>query len=125
MIGTLVLCVIAFIFMDGNRAEAQGVVLSDSRAGLLQVPVGVKNIANSPGDAVFLGSSGMTQASATKYVVTGAVVGAALYGVGLAIYFSQQGSGEFAGHPAALVLPGVAAAGLGAVVGYLVYLSKR
>jgi len=66
----------------------------------------------------------MMEASGSKYVVTGALVGAALYGVGLAIYFTQS-SGEFAGNPVALVLPGVGAAGLGAVVGYLIYRSKR
>lgn len=85
--------------------------------------VGMTNVAKAEVYPALPRSHVMTESSSSKYVVTGALIGVAVYGVALAIYFNQTSS-EFLGNPLALMVPAIGAAGLGALAGWVVYKAR-
>lgn len=107
------------------RAQSSGIERETPRVFTAAAGLGIGTLAREPANLTTLTTHQVTQApeSASKFVVTGALVGVALYGAGLAIYFSQSSS-EFVGNPVALLLPAVGAAGLGALAGWLFYKAR-
>lgn len=142
---TVCLCAIVSLSFAPERADAQTLVEADSLYPWLRVPssvfgsekiagstalveparLGIPHAPSPPGfAAVPVSPSRIAQRSRSKYVVAGALAGVTLYGVGLAIYFSQSSS-EFLGNPAALLLPAIGAAGIGAFARWLVYEARE
>ena len=91
-----------------SGSRQMGIHGESARVGISSVPE-----PSSPRDSA-------TGRSSSKYVVTGALAGVALYGAGLSVYFKQS-SNEFLGSPVALLLPALGAAALGAIAGWAFY----